>query len=446
MSTLYVQTPTLYLSGAGVIVGATSISLTDLVDIYGNVLTMTDFGSVGYITLEPDTTNAEGATFTGITANANGTYTLTGVKTILAKNPYTETSGLVRNHAGGTKVVVTDNVGFWNTFGNKNNANTWAATQTFTVTPVSANQPTLSTEVANKEYVDGVAIAGAANAATDVKGIAYLSVAAASTTGPIVVGDNDPRVSPVSLASLTSGRVAALAGDTDLPSATNLFVTQQQHIVNTEKYAEDAGSTDAYAISLPTAPNAYATGMIIVFKANTANTGTATLNVNSLGAKTIVKDVSTTLANGDIATSQLCVCVYNGTNFLLQNSSAPKASNGYINLSASATTTITLGFRPKKITIDAATGGSSGGNGPATSRGGYDVTTNTQWCIYTTFYGSGSVWGSGYSTSLAVVIGYSAAGAPTNTTATVLNITDTGFDIGCVLGTSASVAMWTAIG
>jgi len=51
----------------------------------------------------------------------------------------------------------------------------------------------------------------------------------------------------------------------------------------------------------------------------TANTGTATLNVNGLGAKTIVKGVSTTLVDGDIGGSMICTLVYNGTNFVLQN-------------------------------------------------------------------------------------------------------------------------------
>ena len=48
-------------------------------------------------------------------------------------------------------------------------------------------------------------------------------------------------------------------------------------------------------------------------------TGAATLNVNSLGAKTIVKGVNTTLLDGDIAASMFCTVIYDGTNFVLQN-------------------------------------------------------------------------------------------------------------------------------
>lgn len=84
-------------------------------------------------------------------------------------------------------------------------------------------------------------------------------------------------------------------------------------------YAADAGSNDTYVISLSPAPAAYTTGMIVIFRANTVNTGAASLNVNSLGAITIVKRVSTTLANADIASQQFCMVVYNGTNFVLMN-------------------------------------------------------------------------------------------------------------------------------
>lgn len=154
MSILYCQTLTKYLAGSGVIIGATTVTLTDLTDIYGNVLTMANFGSKGFITLEPKTTNEEAATFTGVTANANGTYTLTGVKTGIAVSPYTETSGLVRQHAGGTQVVITDTVQFWNTFANKENNNAFTGVNT-------VPDPVGVTEIANKQWVLSVVNGGA---------------------------------------------------------------------------------------------------------------------------------------------------------------------------------------------------------------------------------------------------------------------------------------------
>lgn len=172
----YVQSNTLYLAGSGVFSSATTATLTSLTDIYGNVLTMASFGSKGYITFEPNTNNEESATFTGIMANVNGTYTLTGVETTLAQTPYTETSGLVRSHGGGSEVIITDNVAFWNTFPNKQNNETILGTW---LTPI----PTVPTQIANKQYVDSVAILGGAPATTTLPGISMIANSTDISTG-----------------------------------------------------------------------------------------------------------------------------------------------------------------------------------------------------------------------------------------------------------------------
>lgn len=82
----------------------------------------------------------------------------------------------------------------------------------------------------------------------------------------------------------------------------------------TIQYAADAGASDDYAISIG-GYAAYAAGDQFAFKANTANTGAATLNVNSLGAKTIKKNKDQDLTNGDIKAGQLVLVQYDGTNF-----------------------------------------------------------------------------------------------------------------------------------
>lgn len=80
-------------------------------------------------------------------------------------------------------------------------------------------------------------------------------------------------------------------------------------------YASDGGSSDSYAITLNPAPSAYVTGMVVNFKANTVNTGSCTINVNSLGAKTIKKNYDVDLSDGDIKAGQLVNLIYDGTNF-----------------------------------------------------------------------------------------------------------------------------------
>lgn len=109
-------------------------------------------------------------------------------------------------------------------------------------------------------------------------------------------------------------------------------------------YCADAGVSDAYACSLSPAITAYSTGTIYTFKANTANTGAATLNLNSLGAKTIVKTaggITTTLADNDIRAGSIVEVVYDGTNLQLISASANAASGG--SGITVGTTTITSG-------------------------------------------------------------------------------------------------------
>jgi len=85
------------------------------------------------------------------------------------------------------------------------------------------------------------------------------------------------------------------------------------------QFAADAEASDSYVITLDPAPAAYFTGMMVVFTANTANTGAATLNVNGLGAKAIKKQKDVALGDGDIKAGQVVVVVYDGTNFQLVN-------------------------------------------------------------------------------------------------------------------------------
>lgn len=62
---------------------------------------------------------------------------------------------------------------------------------------------------------------------------------------------------------------------------------------------------------------AYATGQKFTFIAAGANTGAATININSIGAKAITKNGATALSAGDIASGAAIDVVYDGTQFQL---------------------------------------------------------------------------------------------------------------------------------
>ena len=79
--------------------------------------------------------------------------------------------------------------------------------------------------------------------------------------------------------------------------------------------------TDTLTGSLTPAIAAYATGNLFSFVAVATNTGAATINLNSLGAKSITKSGTTALVAGDLVNGQVYLIEYDGTRFQLINPS-----------------------------------------------------------------------------------------------------------------------------
>jgi hypothetical protein len=308
---LFAQLSPFTIYGAGASIGDATLTLSSMKSIDGVNLAMTDFGTIGFGTIEPgNSSQEEQICFTGITQNANGTATLTGVKNVLFLAPYTQTVNLAKSHIGGAQFIISNTSGFYDKMTGKSNDETVTGLWTFDTLPQSSVIPTDSKDLTPKSYVDGVAIAGTPKATEAVYGITRLSTAAVSAVAPIAVGDNDTRVP-------TQGENNALVGNnTDIAVGTgNKFVTQTGLQHNAECYAADAGANDTYVITLSPVPTSLTAGMVVNFKANTANTRTCTLNVNGLGAKTIVKNLNSNLSTGDILAGQLVSVIYDGTNF-----------------------------------------------------------------------------------------------------------------------------------
>jgi hypothetical protein len=142
--------------------------------------------------------------------------------------------------------------------------------------------------------------------------IANPAVSDASTT---VKGVVEEATQAEVLARTTSGGTSA-----------RLFVNPSTlTTVQTYDYAASSGGTDTYAITVTPAPTAYVTGQTFRFKADVANTGPCTINVNGLGAKSIYKNVSSELDTGDIAAGEVVTIIYDVTNFQLQGKSVTVA-------------------------------------------------------------------------------------------------------------------------
>jgi len=236
MSQNFLQTQKFRLSGSGVTSAATSIILQSFAFPDGTNITDSSLGTTNYGTLEPGTTKEEIISFTGVTQNASGTATLTGVtRGLKFGTPYTEDASLKQSHSGGAIFIVSNNPQMYEDLISFNNDETITGEWTFPAggnakapkSGASYSEPTDDLELASKKYIDDIAIAGSPKATDSVYGISKLSTAAASATEPIVVGDNDNRVSPVSLATVDADQVDALAGTAGTPSSTNKYVTDE---------------------------------------------------------------------------------------------------------------------------------------------------------------------------------------------------------------------------
>ena len=75
------------------------------------------------------------------------------------------------------------------------------------------------------------------------------------------------------------------------------------------------GSANAYVWTSTETLSAYYDGLVVCFDANFTNTGTATINVSGLGAKTLLKNNDQILVAGDIEAGQKVLVVYDGTSF-----------------------------------------------------------------------------------------------------------------------------------
>lgn len=218
---LAVQAQKFSLAGSGVTAIATSLILRSfkLPDTSTNI-TMADFGAViGYLTLEPGTSKEEVVSFTGVTQNADGTATLTGLtRGIRFVSPYDSVAANKIAHAGGSVAVISNESAFYSKFAIKSNDETITGAYTFSQNVTVPTTPVATTDAVSKDYADNLAISGSPDSSTTLKGISKISVAPVSAVSPISVGDNDPRVP-------SQGENDALVGTSGTPSSSNKYVT-----------------------------------------------------------------------------------------------------------------------------------------------------------------------------------------------------------------------------
>jgi hypothetical protein len=127
--------------------------------------------------------------------------------------------------------------------------------------------------------------------------------------------------------------------------------------------------TDTITATVSPSLTAYAAGQMFAFVAANTNTGAVTINISSLGAKSITKTGNTALSAGDLTANYLFVVVYDGTQFQVVGVSATTFTNltisGVLTLSGAGTQLVSTGtgaWRPPAGTTGQRPGSPSGGD------------------------------------------------------------------------------------
>lgn len=115
-------------------------------------------------------------------------------------------------------------------------------------------------------------------------------------------------------------------------------------------YAADTGTANTYAATLPLNVVSYITGMRVYLKVLHANTAASTININSLGTKSIKTTNGNALIANNLIVGMIAELVYDGTNFQLLNPQIGAGSFNFygasVNFGGSGTTTFAHGVGP----------------------------------------------------------------------------------------------------
>ena len=150
---------------------------------------------------------------------------------------------------------------------------------------------------------------------TVISSTAFNALTADLATGLSTCLTKDGQTTPTANIPMGSNKITGLAVGTDATDAPTL--SQVQSTVT--KLIGSVSGTDTITGSLTPSLAAYAAGQMFYFVAAGDNTGAVTLNVNSLGAKSITKVGTTALVAGDIKSGQTVAVIYDGTRFQMVN-------------------------------------------------------------------------------------------------------------------------------
>jgi hypothetical protein len=112
--------------------------------------------------------------------------------------------------------------------------------------------------------------------------------------------------------------------------------------VNAVRVLASVAGTNTITGSMTPDLTSYSTGMMVIFAPANNCTGGTTINIDSLGAKSIVKGDGAALESGDLQASTVHFLLYDGTNFVLVNPLSFNLVNGTLSGTLSVTGNVTF--------------------------------------------------------------------------------------------------------
>ena len=97
----------------------------------------------------------------------------------------------------------------------------------------------------------------------------------------------------------------------------------------TDTYCRSTTGNDTYTCTLTPTLTAYTRGGCLTLDADTANTGTATVNVDTIGAKSILSRSGGALSDSDIPANRPVRMCYDGTQFIVQGATSGGGTTPY---------------------------------------------------------------------------------------------------------------------
>jgi hypothetical protein len=152
---------------------------------------------------------------------------------------------------------------------------------------------------------------------TIISSTAFNALTADLATGLSTTLTKDGQTTPTANITMGGYKITNLAVGTVSTDAARVSQIQSGNAT----YIIVSGS-DTITGTLSPALTAYSTGGLYTFIVATTNTTSVTLNIDGLGAKSVVRSGSSALVAGDLVSGQIVLVEYDGTNFQLINSTS----------------------------------------------------------------------------------------------------------------------------